>query len=101
MVACAPRWAARRPRRPQGASRPAHDYDAWRAYDLQEPRVRRGGRSSMRAAIVTALTVGILLGVPGVSVAQEELSTTDRLDQRRYVAAGDEAYVMGFQDGSF
>ena len=55
----------------------------------------------MRAAIVTALIVGVLLGVPGASVAQEELSTTDRLDQRRYVAAGDEAYVMGFQDGSF
>jgi hypothetical protein len=55
----------------------------------------------MRAAIVTALTVGMLLGVPAASVAQEELSTTDRLDQRRYVAAGDEAYVMGFQDGSF
>ena len=57
----------------------------------------------MRAAIVTALTVSMLLGVPGASVAQEEqeLSTTDRLDQRRYVAAGDEAYVMGFQDGSF
>src|SRR5829696_2520349 len=55
----------------------------------------------MRAAIVTALTVCMLLGVPGVSVAQEELSTADRLDQRRYVAAGDEAYVMGFEDGSF
>ena len=55
----------------------------------------------MRAAVVTALTVGMLLGAPGASVALEELSTTDRLDQRRYVAAGDQAYIMGFQDGSF
>jgi hypothetical protein len=55
----------------------------------------------MRAGRVAFLTVLALLGGVASSYAQTELSTADRLDQRRYVAAGDRAYVMGFQDGSF
>jgi hypothetical protein len=37
----------------------------------------------------------------GVAAAAPELSTTDQLKTRRYVSAGDRAYVMGFQDGRF
>jgi hypothetical protein len=54
--------------------------------------------SSKPPAIVTALTAGMLLDVAAASVAQEELTTTDRLDQWRYVAAVEEAYAIGIQD---
>src|SRR3954451_7992348 len=48
------------------------------------------------AGIVLAVTSGA-----GVAVAAPELSTRDQLKTRRYVAAGDRAYVMGFEDGRF
>ena len=35
------------------------------------------------------------------AAATPELSTSDQLNTRRYVSAGDRAYVMGFQDGGF
>ena len=42
----------------------------------------------------------VLLAVPSVAAAAPELSTSDQLNTRRYVSAGDRAYVMGFQDGA-
>jgi hypothetical protein len=42
-----------------------------------------------------------LLAVPAVASATPELSTSDQLKTRRYVAAGDRAYIMGFEDGRF
>ena len=51
---------------------------------------------AIAAGMVLAATVGA-----GAAEAAPELSTTDQLKARRYVSAGDRAYVMGFQDGRF
>ena len=51
-----------------------------------------------RAALVLAAA---LLLAPAARAATPEASTTDRLQDRREVAAGDRAYVEGFQDGRF
>jgi hypothetical protein len=49
------------------------------------------------ATTLAAITIG-----SGVAIAAPpELSTTDQLKTRRYVSAGDRAYVMGFEDGNF
>lgn len=48
--------------------------------------------------------VGALLAValaPGVARAAPELSLTNRLEDRRYVASGERTRVIGFQDGRF
>jgi hypothetical protein len=42
-----------------------------------------------------------LLFLPSLAAAAPELSTNDRLQDRRYVTAGQRAYVMGFEDGNF
>ena len=42
-----------------------------------------------------------LLLLPSLAAAAPELSTNDRLQDRRYVTAGERAYVMGFEDGNF
>jgi hypothetical protein len=59
----------------------------------------------MRRAFAGLLLSLLMLVAPGVAAAQSELSVTDgtkyKLMDRRYVAAGDRAYVMGFQDGNF
>src|SRR5215218_10488650 len=54
----------------------------------------------MRRFIAMATAVA-LLGIPGAAAAAPELSTDDQLKTRRYVSAGDRAYVSGFQDGRF
>ena len=56
----------------------------------------------MRRFVVGGLVAG-LLAAPAVAAAASppELSTSDQLKTRRYVAAGERAYVMGFQDGGF
>jgi hypothetical protein len=41
------------------------------------------------------------LGPAAAQAAPPELSTSDQLNTRRYVSAGDRAYVMGFEDGRF
>jgi hypothetical protein len=54
--------------------------------------------------IMRAVAAGAILAVTtgaGVAAAAPELATTDQLKTRRYVSAGDRAYVMGFQDGRF
>jgi hypothetical protein len=52
--------------------------------------------------IVVAVVVAWTLGVTAAQAATpQELSTSDRLGARRYVAAGDRAYVVGFEDGRF
>jgi hypothetical protein len=50
------------------------------------------------AAVAAALWI---LGAGAAHAATQELSTSDRLGDRRYVAAGDRAYVIGYEDGSF
>ena len=54
----------------------------------------------MRRWVLIVVAAG-LLAVPAVAPAAPELSTSDQLKTRRYVAAGDRAYVMGFEDGRF
>ena len=54
----------------------------------------------IKRAIVAGAVLAATLG-SGTAWATPELSTNDQLKTRRYVAAGDRAYVMGFQDGRF
>ena len=54
----------------------------------------------MRRFVVLGLAAA-LLAVPAAAPASPELSTGDQLKTRRYVSAGDRAYVSGFQDGRF
>ncbi len=52
-------------------------------------------RSMILAALLAALSA------PTVAQAAPELSTSDRLADRRYVAAAERAQIEGFQDGRF
>src|SRR5215218_9178094 len=54
----------------------------------------------MRGFVVLGL-VATLLVAPAMAAASPELSTSDQLNTRRYVAAGERAFVMGFEDGRF
>ena len=42
-----------------------------------------------------------LIGPAAAQAAAPELSITDRLQDRRYAAAGERARIIGFQDGRF
>ena len=53
----------------------------------------------MRRALILGAALA-LLGAPAAQAANE-LSTTDRLPDRREVAAGTRAYAIGFEDGRF
>src|SRR5437763_5215230 len=55
----------------------------------------------MRRSVTLAVLTSMLLVVSAAAASTPELSTTDQLKTRRYVAAGDRAYVMGFEDGRF
>ena len=61
----------------------------------------------LRLSIWTVLIAGSLLSVPGTQAGQIPLKneplerqTDQNLNMKRYVAAGDRAYVVGVQDGS-
>src|SRR5215208_4891198 len=54
----------------------------------------------MRRSVLVVLVIA-LLAAPAAAAASPELSTSDQLKTRRYVSAGDRAYVMGFEDGRF
>src|SRR3954452_19459988 len=61
-------------------------------------------REEIAVRIMRAIAAGVALAATmtsGVAMAAPELSTRDQLKTRRYVAAGDRAYVMGFEDGGF
>ena len=45
--------------------------------------------------------VAALMTAPAVAAGSPELSTTDQLNTRRYVSAGERAYVIGFEDSRF
>ena len=53
-----------------------------------------------RSAIVVAL-LALGLITPSLASAADELSTSNRLQDRREVAAGERAYSVGFEDGRF
>ena len=54
----------------------------------------------MRGMRAVALGVALAM-LPAAAQAANEVSTTDRLQDRREVAAGTRAYSIGFQDGGF
>src|SRR4051794_31405245 len=54
-----------------------------------------------RRRAAALLLVGASLLAPSVAQAASERSTSDRLQDRRYVAAGERAQIEGFQDGRF
>lgn len=61
----------------------------------------------LRLSVLTMLIASSLFSAPKTGTAQIPLSsqplerqTSENLSQKRYVAAGDRAYVVGVQDGS-
>src|SRR5919206_4496906 len=54
----------------------------------------------LRGAVTLGLAT-LLLTAPAAKAADPELSTNDRLKDRREVAAGTRAYSVGFEDGRF
>ncbi|HYM56467.1 MAG TPA: hypothetical protein VES79_00750 [Solirubrobacteraceae bacterium] len=55
----------------------------------------------MSRAIVVVAFAALLSVMPVAARAADTLSTSDRLDDRRYVAAGPRAYVVGTEAGRF
>jgi hypothetical protein len=55
----------------------------------------------IKRAVAAGLVLAATMGTGVAMAASPELSTTDQLKARRYVTAGDRAFVMGFQDGKF
>jgi hypothetical protein len=51
--------------------------------------------------VVLALVAGAILLAPATAIAAPELSTSDRLKDRRYVAASERAQIEGFENGRF
>jgi hypothetical protein len=59
-------------------------------------------RKPLRTKLIAVCTVVLAFAVAPVASAQSpELSISDRLDDRRYVASGSRAYVVGTQAGNF
>jgi hypothetical protein len=56
---------------------------------------------SIMRAVAAGVILAATMGAGVAAAATPELSTSDQLKTRRYVSAGDRAYVMGFQDGGF
>jgi hypothetical protein len=54
----------------------------------------------MRRFLVLGL-VAAVVGGPAAAQAAPELSISDRLQDRRYIASSERAYVVGFEDGRF
>ena len=55
----------------------------------------------MGRSLTLAVLLALGLVMPAAAQAAAELSTTDRLKDRRYVATGPRAYVVGSEDGRF
>jgi hypothetical protein len=52
-------------------------------------------------AVAAGLALAAIIGPAAAQAAPPELSITDRLQDRRYAAAGERARIIGFQDGRF
>jgi hypothetical protein len=53
------------------------------------------------ARALAAGAIAVLIGTTAAQAATPELSTTNRLQDRREVAAGQRSYAVGFEDGRF
>jgi hypothetical protein len=60
-----------------------------------------GGIQVLKGAVGFGIALAALAMGPAQAVAADELSETQRLQDRREVAAGTRAQVLGFQDGRF
>ena len=58
-------------------------------------------RNRIAVSLVATFALAGALVAPPLALAAPELSTSDRLADRRYVAASERAQVEGFQDGRF
>jgi hypothetical protein len=66
------------------------------------PGVRLGQRAAMfRAWVVVLAAFALLAPAVAAAAAPDELSTTDRLDARRFVTAGPRAYDIGTEGGRY
>src|SRR6185295_1836950 len=61
-------------------------------------RARAGPEAVVRKVL---LLLSVLLVVAPVAAAAPELSTSNRLQDRRYIASSERAYAVGFEDGRF
>jgi hypothetical protein len=52
-------------------------------------------------AVAAGLALAAIIGPAAAQAAPPELSINDRLQDRRYAAAGERARIIGFQDGRF
>src|SRR5918994_3294676 len=77
---------------------------------MQEGQQEKGGTMVLSARVrrvarivVTVCILGLLASVAGAAPNPDgpTRSTTERLAEKRYVAAGDRAYVIGSEDGRF
>jgi hypothetical protein len=59
------------------------------------------GEEVLRRKLIAAAVLGTALAGAGAAQAATTLSVSDRLDDRRYVAAGERAYVVGSEVGDF
>jgi hypothetical protein len=56
---------------------------------------------SVKRALLAALAVAAITGPAAAQAATPELSTDNRLQDRRYAATGDRTRIIGFEDGRF
>ena len=72
---------------------------------LRESSISKSGLCCDRPAASSAGSRGpsnaAIIGPAAAQAAPPELSITDRLQDRRYAAAGERARIIGFQDGRF
>ena len=61
--------------------------------------VRGGGRMSRSAVVAALMALGLF--APSLAEAADELSTSDRLDDRRFVTTGPRAYELGTEAGRY
>ena len=55
----------------------------------------------IRKAALAGLILASLTAPAAAQAATPELSVSDQLERRRYVAIGDRAYVVGFEDARY
>jgi hypothetical protein len=55
----------------------------------------------LRRKLIAVAVIGAALAGPAVAHAAPEIGISDRLQDRRYLACSERAYVVGFEDGRF
>jgi hypothetical protein len=55
----------------------------------------------LKGSVAAGLVLAVTMGGGAAQAASPELSVSDRLQDRRYLASGERAFAVGFQDGRF